>query len=647
MIGNRLRQKRARPSREDILKSVVALTRYVGRDHHAAHLVEQTQSSGKGVTRLFRYLLESSPSESSERVDAGGAFNLVGSNPEAWEAQLVAAADQCPARCDPLEHYVLSWPQGERPSGSQLEAAARTLMKELGFGKCPAVWAAHNDTDNLHLHVAVVRFDLETGKAAGLDWDIDALHQAIAIIEHKQGWKPEKDALFRIEGSIMREAKTGAPVRDLETGEFFPRNRKKGLDLSKAAMASQLTVGLYLIKDWERFHSEAANFGLRYVRKGSGAVVQSRTGTFKASAVSSLLSLKSLEARLGPFVGPRGKNGTTYEGYERSYTSCLDQIRASQAAAREHLDKVRKDERAKIAAILAAVEARALLLAFNQAIEREIAAARAALDEAYRKAKKDLLGCRLDRAAWEAAGEPAHIDPVPPPAVLFPTLTVSKSNVPDIEAAPVRHRPREQTLELTVDHRYESGRVAFTDHRSILIVHDNERTAVCAALQLAQQRWGAVLVSGSPGYREQCQALGQELGIKVIDGGEPAPRIPRSKETTVDQSRPRSASLPAKQPESTLAPDVTVAGEPAKHGVERARQNDSAIEGTTVGSELSQRARTEPAPAKTAPAASPSSASSIGKSESPPRANKGQAVSAARPPDMPFGSPPSRGGWER
>jgi len=601
MIGKRLRGHRVRPPREVILQSVVALARYVRRDHHATGS-SATSGAGKGIGQLFQYLLDGNSATGSERVDAGGAFNLFGSKPEFWEAQLVAAADQCPARADPLEHYVLSWPESERPTASQLEASAHKLMLELGLGKCPAVWAAHNDTDNMHLHVAVVRLDLETGKVARLDWDIDDLHQALAIIEHEHGWRREKNASYRVQNDLLCDARTGERVRDLKTGERFRIDRSKRIDLKKEGIAAKLLYELGHMKDWQQFHRLAEHYGLEYVRKGSGARVYSRTGNYKASAIRPALALAKLEAKFGPYEGRRGENGTTYEGYERSYSACLDQLRASQAAAREHLEKVRKDEWAKLAALLAEAGTRALLLAFNQAMEREFAVARTALDETYRKAKKDLHERRLDRTAWQGAGEPALIDPVPPPAVLFPTLNVSQSAAAALEAPHVQPDHEHCAVTIDVDHCYQNERIAFSDHRALLIVHNPEQTAICAALELAQQRWGAALVSGSAAFREQCKALGAERGIIVVDAGEPAPLIQKPKVLSPARTKGPSVTPSFRHLPSPPPHDVTLVREAARVKADLARENGPALNGRAMSVEVSQPENVAQVPDKAVPA---------------------------------------------
>lgn len=542
---------------------------------------------------------------------------------------------------------MLSWPASERPTAGQLEASARTLMQELGFGKCPAVWAAHNDTDNLHLHVAVVRFDLQNNKAAELGWDIDALHQAIAIIEHEHGWKPEANALFRVDGSLLCEVRTREPVRDLETGQSFPRERRKSLYQHNSVIAAQLLYGLGNIRDWDHFHREAAQFDIRYVRKGSGARIETPRGSCKASAVHPRLALAKLEAKFGPYEGRCGKNGTTYEGYERSYSSCLDHLRAAKAAAREHLEKVRKQQRAELAALLAEANAKVLLLAFNQAVEHEIAAAREALDKAFRKAKKDLLEARLDRSAWQAVGEPALIDPVPAPSVLFPILKASQRLTPALSGTLARQSHEQHASEFSIQHQHESGRIAFTDHRAMLIVHDAERIAICAALDLAQKRWGAALVSGSALFREQCKAYGAELGIEVVDGGEPPPLIRKPKEAATGHSKRLPDPAPATKRPNAQPFDATLAREAARSRADLARQNSGASKELAADVDASRQQGAASVPAKAAPATTSVGIPRAPESDQLTTHAKGYDGDATPPPEMPPVPPFKRGGWGR
>lgn len=57
----------------------------------------------------------------------------------------------------PVDHWVLSWQQGECPSAEQSKEATEIFLKRLGLEGHQAVWAVHANTQNTHLHIAVNR----------------------------------------------------------------------------------------------------------------------------------------------------------------------------------------------------------------------------------------------------------------------------------------------------------------------------------------------------------------------------------------------------------------------------------------------------------------------------------------------------------
>lgn len=91
---------------------------------------------------------------------------------------------------DPIEHYVISWSEEERPTPEQVDEAVTILMRVLNLEAHQAIYAAHRNTQHYHVHVAVNRVHPETGTlvAAGDGWQLNAAGQAAALIEHRQGW---------------------------------------------------------------------------------------------------------------------------------------------------------------------------------------------------------------------------------------------------------------------------------------------------------------------------------------------------------------------------------------------------------------------------------------------------------------------------
>ena len=59
---------------------------------------------------------------------------------------------------NPVEHIVLSWEKGERPTDEQAFEAGRMALDALGMADHQYMFAAHRDTDNDHLHIMVNMF---------------------------------------------------------------------------------------------------------------------------------------------------------------------------------------------------------------------------------------------------------------------------------------------------------------------------------------------------------------------------------------------------------------------------------------------------------------------------------------------------------
>jgi hypothetical protein len=100
-------------------------------------------------------------------------------------------------RCaDSVMHLLRSWRENENPTKRQVIEAVETALRELNLSQCQAVYALHQNTDNMHLHICVNRIDPETTKAvipAG-GWTRRVMERAVRRIEHTQGWQTENNA---------------------------------------------------------------------------------------------------------------------------------------------------------------------------------------------------------------------------------------------------------------------------------------------------------------------------------------------------------------------------------------------------------------------------------------------------------------------
>jgi hypothetical protein len=203
---------------------------------------------------------------------------------------------------DPVMHLLLSWRENENPTKEQVVEAVKIVLGELNLSKCQAVYALHQNTDNMHLHICVSRIDPATAKAitpAG-GWTRRAMERAARRIEHAQGWQTESNTWSEINerGELVRkpysrENAVPQKVQDMEnlTGE------QSAIRKAQNALKDKLKG----LSTWEDFYNLLSLKGVKYQKKGSGAVITIDGVTVKASDVSRNLTLGKLEKQLGPF----------------------------------------------------------------------------------------------------------------------------------------------------------------------------------------------------------------------------------------------------------------------------------------------------------------------------------------------------------
>lgn len=62
---------------------------------------------------------------------------------------------------NPVSHWVLSWPEGERPTPAQEREAWQIFLRHQGMPDHPLVFSGHDDTGNYHSHGLVSRLKPE------------------------------------------------------------------------------------------------------------------------------------------------------------------------------------------------------------------------------------------------------------------------------------------------------------------------------------------------------------------------------------------------------------------------------------------------------------------------------------------------------
>ena len=269
---------------------------------------EKSASKSVRIKRLADYILAPEAEDASEKCIYFAARGFFSDTVQGQVAEMIALAQDAARSRDPVDHIVLSWQKGENPSQEQVDAAAALLLDEVKLRGHQVFYALHGDTGNWHIHLMVNRVDPESGRVVKINggFDLKALHRACARIEHAQGWKQERGALYRVNenGELVptkpqRENRDGKPTQEQIDNEL-----RKG-EKSAARLAIEFAGPILArARSWSQVHKSLSRFDMWYVRAGSGAVVQVGDVRVKASTVSRSATLRELEKRLGPYVPP-------------------------------------------------------------------------------------------------------------------------------------------------------------------------------------------------------------------------------------------------------------------------------------------------------------------------------------------------------
>ena len=274
---------------------------------------DHSASKAVRIGSLAAYIRAPESESSTEKCVHYGGRGFLTETPTAQAAEMLALAEDAVLTRDPVNHYVLSWREGERPTPEQVEEAVDILVDEMELDEHQLIYGLHADTDNWHLHVMVNRayWDEETDrvrvKKINRGYDIDAVHRVGVRIEWAQGWEVEANKRYRVLGDGTLERASGEESEATAGGpgqQQLDRERRTG-EKSAVRSASELAAPIVAgARSWEELHARLAKRGLRYERATgarTGAVVTIGEVTVKASRVSREATLGKLESRLGPF----------------------------------------------------------------------------------------------------------------------------------------------------------------------------------------------------------------------------------------------------------------------------------------------------------------------------------------------------------
>ena len=254
------------------------------------------------IAGLVEYILAPEDEKGGEKTLWSGARNFLAHTPAGRKAEMVSLASESVQSKMPVAHWMLSWQENEQPSQEQLEEAVNVFLERMGLEGHQVIYALHGNTANVHLHIAVNRTHPVTHKVIQphRGFDIEEAHRIVALLQHRQRWASENNPRYVVndQGEIVRSSRKAAATPGDKAGNFESATGEK----SAQRIAQERGHGI--IKNaasWAELHRNMARAGLRFEKKGSGAIVFVGDIAVKASSIDRSFGLGNLCKRLGDF----------------------------------------------------------------------------------------------------------------------------------------------------------------------------------------------------------------------------------------------------------------------------------------------------------------------------------------------------------
>lgn len=500
----------------------------------------KTKHKASSIRALADYIRDPQGQNPDEKVLYANGRGFLCDSHAAQREEMVALAAESVRSQNPVNHYILSWREGEQPSPEQVEEAVSLFLEELGWKEHQAIYGLHKDTDNIHLHLAVNRVHPETLKVVEINrgFDIELAHMAIARIEHAQGWQREQNGRYQVleNGELARDHyDPEAPRRPSQTKQDM-ENRTGEKSAHRIAIEDGAAI-LREAQSWGELHEALAARGMRYERTGSGATVFVGDVGVKASDVDRNASLSKLQQRLGeyqPAEAPR-MAARAPEPIRPGLRGWEDYITARRAHyAEKHAAKAEQDQRQaqerKALQVQQKAQRSALmpgdwtgkgaaLNAMRSVVAAEQAAEKAALKERHQREREQLrqrFRPYPDLESWQRMqGRPGLADQWRHRASEPQGIEGEGDAWPsprDIRA----YRAEVVGRQVHYTRQDEVGSVSFVDRGRRIDIHDwRNRDSTLAALQLSAQKWGSFTVTGNDEYKAMCATLAAEHGFQI------------------------------------------------------------------------------------------------------------------------------------
>ena len=211
--------------------------------------------------------------------------NCINDNADWAMAEIEATQEKnTRAKSDKTYHVVISFPTGENPPDKILKIIEERIVASIGLSEHQRISAAHHDTDNLHIHLAINKIHPKT----------------FAMNEPYLAYKKFAKIATELESEFNLIKTNHTPAHSRSENLANDMEHLTGIESFLNWIKRQCLEDLKKADSWIDFSMVLAEHNLTLLPRGNGFVITNNEGfTVKASSVSREFSKAKLETRFG------------------------------------------------------------------------------------------------------------------------------------------------------------------------------------------------------------------------------------------------------------------------------------------------------------------------------------------------------------
>ncbi len=417
------------------------------------------------------------------------------------------------SKADKTYHLIISFRPGEYPEKETIDRIEDRICTAIGLAGHQRISAVHDDTDNVHLHIAINKIHPERLTINEPYRAYDVLRECCAILEKEYSLQPDNHD--------KRQTVSQNKAKDMEA--------HSGAESLVSWIRTHCLEGLREASSWQEVHDQLGAAGLQMKKQGNGLIITNGDIVVKASSVARDLSMPSLVNRLGAFTDPLQKTTSVTRQYRKEPTQKAAALYDQYKTDRQRYQHQKKGEKQRLIQKKNAAVARIKVQSKSQRYLINVGIGSRAVkkllyNQAYQQMQGQILSVRQNHKKQMDKLQQAR-----------PALTwldwlqhqAQRGNT-DALAALRKHRRKAEGAKIESAHGidtitkegtiiYRSGKGAVRDDGSILSLSTGaDSDSVAVALDLAVKKFGQrITVNGSAEFKRQIVAVAAARQLKI------------------------------------------------------------------------------------------------------------------------------------